>query len=122
MRTTPFLWSCVFIASLASASSLTAQTLSAAPKMLTVYRESVKAGRDVEHAKHETQFPAIDEKTKSPFVYLALTSINGPSEAWYVYPAESAADISAMMKRPEKDPLLGAEYARLARIDSEYIS
>lgn len=122
MRTTPLLVPSVFLLALSQLSFVAAQTLSAPPKMLIVYRESVKVGRDTEHSKHESQFVAIDTKTKSPFYYLGLGSINGPSEAWYVYPVESAADVGAMMKRAEKDPLLGAEYARLARIDSDYIS
>ena len=92
------------------------------PKLLTITREAVKVGRAAEHAKHEAGWPAAYEKAKSPDYYLALTSLTGPNEAWYIAPAESYAALGESMKREDKDPVLSAELARLSLADAEYIS
>jgi len=93
----------------------------AQPKMLTIIREEVKPGRGPDHAKHEAGWPAAFEKAKSPDFYLAMTSMTGPNEAWYVIAQESHAAISETMKREDKDPVLSAELARLALRDAEFI-
>jgi hypothetical protein len=94
----------------------------AQPKILTVVREHVKVGRSAEHSKFEASYPAAFEKAKSPDYYLAMTSLTGPSEAWYVIPNESHAAIGESMKREDKDPVLSAELNRLELADAEYIS
>lgn len=92
------------------------------PKMITIVREEVKVGRAAEHARHEAGWPAAYEKAKSPDYYLAMTSLTGPNEAWYVIPWESHAALADSMKRDDKDPVLSAELARLALADAEYTS
>lgn len=92
------------------------------PKLLTIVREEVKPGRGSEHAKHEAGWPAAYEKAKSPDFYLALTSMTGPPEAWYLSSQESHAAVAKTMKREDKDPVLSAELARLALADADYIS
>lgn len=91
------------------------------PKLLTIIRESVKAGRGPDHARHEAGWPAAYEKANSTDYYLAITSMTGPSEAWYLVPWESHAAQAESMKREDKDPVLGAELARLAARDAEFI-
>jgi hypothetical protein len=92
------------------------------PKLITIYCEQVKVGLNAEHAKHEAGWPAAYEKAKSPDYYLAMTSLTGPNEAWYVIPSESHAAFGEAMKREDKDPVLGAKLAKLARGDAKYIS
>jgi hypothetical protein len=87
------------------------------PKLLTIVREEVKVGRNAEHAKHEAGWPAAYEKAKSTDCYLAMTSLTGPNEAWYVIPWESHAAIAASMKRDDKNPVLSAELDRLSLAD-----
>lgn len=91
------------------------------PKLLTVVREEVKVGRTEEHARHETGWPAAYEKSKSTDYYLALSSMTGSPEVWYMIPAESHAQIAESMKRDDKDPVLSAELARLAHADAEFV-
>jgi len=91
------------------------------PKLLTIVREEVKPGRALDHAKHEAGWPAAFEKAKSPTYYIALTSLTGPSEAWYVVPYDSHAAISESMKREDNDPILSAELSRLAQRDAEFV-
>ena len=92
------------------------------PTLLTIVREDVKLGRDVEHARFEAAWPAAYAKAKSPFYYLAFVSMTGPNEAWYVVPAASHAAIADGMKRDAADPALTAELERLSRGDAEFIN
>ncbi len=92
------------------------------PKIVTIVREHIKVGRAADHGKFEAAYPAAYEKAKSPDYYLAMTSLTGPSEAWYVVPNESYAAIGETMKRDAKDPVLSAELDRLALADAEYIT
>jgi hypothetical protein len=92
------------------------------PKFITIIREEVKVGRNAEHARLESGWPVALEKAKSPDYYLAMTSLTGPNEAWFVTPWESHAAVAESMKREDKDPVLSAEMARLTLGDAEYTS
>lgn len=51
-----------------------------------------------------------------------MTSMTGPSEAWYIIPNESHAAIGESMKRDDKDPVLTAELNRLGLGDAWHIT
>lgn len=91
------------------------------PKYITIVRESVKPGRAADHAKHEAGWPAAFEKAKSPDYYLAMTSLTGSPEAWYVSTWESHAALGESMKREAKDEALSKQLERLAAGDAEFI-
>ena len=92
------------------------------PKFVHIFREQVKPGRAGEHAKWEAGWPAAFEKAKSPFNYIALQSITGPPEVWYVSPLASQAAYGEMIAAEVKDPALAAELERLAKGDGEFLS
>ena len=70
-----------------------AQTLpTTQPNLLQIIREEVKLGHGADHTKTEAGWPAAFEKAKSPYFYLALTSMTGTNEVWYVIPYESRRD------------------------------
>lgn len=92
------------------------------PNRLTIIREQVKVGHAAGHAKHEAGWPAAYAKAKSPDYYIALTSMTGSTEAWYLSPFESCAAEAASMKRDAKDTVLSAELDRLALGDAEFIT
>jgi hypothetical protein len=92
------------------------------PNMLTIVREEVKLGRDVDHQRIEAGWPAAYEKAKSPDYYLALMSTTGAPEAWYVSAYESHRAMGDSMKREDADAALTAELARLRRADADVIS
>lgn len=92
------------------------------PNRLTIIREQVKAGQGAAHAKHEAGWPAAYAKANSPDYYISLTSMTGPTEAWYLVPFASHAAEAASMKRDAKDPVLSAELDRLAQADADFIS
>lgn len=92
------------------------------PQLLTIYREQVKPGRAAEHERIEAGWPAAYAKAKSPTYYLAMTSLTGPGEAWFLTPYATNAAIAEDMKRESSDTVLAAELARLSRADAEVLN
>jgi hypothetical protein len=91
------------------------------PKFVHIFRESVKAGRSAEHAKWEAGWPAAFEKAQSKFPYIALTSLTGPLEAWFISPFANQAAVGEMLAA-EADPALAPELERLSKGDAEFVS
>ena len=52
---------------------------------------SVSPGKRRWYSSNEAGWPAAYEKAKSPYHYIALQSITGPSEVWYVVPLANQA-------------------------------
>lgn len=92
------------------------------PNLLQIYREEVKVGHGAEHEKVEVGWPAAYQKAKSPYYYLALVSLSGPPEAWFVTPFESHAALGESLKFERGNPALAAELARLQRADAEHVT
>ena len=109
---------------LSSAGSALAQTglPTSQPNLLQIYREEVKVGHGAEHEKLEVGWPAAYEKAKSPYYYLALVSMSGTAEAWFVAPFESHAALGESLKFERGNPTLSAELARLQRADAEHLT
>jgi hypothetical protein len=92
------------------------------PKFLSIVREQVKTGRAADHAKWEAGWPAAYAKAKNPYNYIALVSVTGPSEAWYVSPYATQAAYGDAMSREDSDATLRGELDRLSRGDADFIS
>jgi hypothetical protein len=108
---------------LASFASFAADDLpTTQPKVLSIIREKVKMGQNAAHARNEQGWPAALEKAKHPYYYLALTSISGPNEAWYIIPYASNAQMGDEFKRADDNPVLSAELDRLSADDAQYVS
>jgi hypothetical protein len=91
------------------------------PARLTIYREQVKVGRAADHERIEAGWPAAFAKAKSPSYYLAMTSLTGPSEAWFMTPFASNAAEGDELKLESADTVLAAELTRLSRADADVI-
>jgi hypothetical protein len=110
------------VLSMAAAGAAVAQTLpTTQPAYLQIFCEDVKVGHGAEHAKVEAGWPAAYEKAKSPYTYIALTSMTGPSQAWFVVPFESHEAMEDAMKRDEEAPL-AATLDGLRRSDAEHLT
>ena len=92
------------------------------PALIQIFREQVKLGRAAEHARIEAGWPAAFAKAKSPNHYLAMTSLTGASEAWFIVPYASNAVAADEMKLEESDTTLAAELQRLSRADAEVLN
>ena len=106
----------------AGATTAFAQSLpTTQPNLLQIYREEVKLGHGADHTKVEAGWPAAFEQAKSPYTYIALESMTGPNEVWFVSPFESHKAMEDSQKR-ESDPALAASLARLSKADAEHIT
>jgi hypothetical protein len=92
------------------------------PNLLTITREDVKTGHNAAHAAHEVGWPAAYAKAKSPYYYLAMVSMTGPNEAWYISSYASHAAYGESMKMESDNAALTAELARLSRADADHIN
>ena len=92
------------------------------PNLISITREEVKTGHNAMHATHEAGWPAAFAKAKSPNYYLAMVSVTGPNEAWYVAPFASHSALGESMKLQTTDPTLRAELDRLERVDADHIN
>jgi hypothetical protein len=108
---------------LSTASGLLAQTPMppGPPKVLQIFREEVKPGKGPAHQKWETGWPKAFAKANWPTNYLAMTSVTGPSEAWFLTGYESFAAWQKDRENMDKSPLK-SEDERLTQGDGEFLS
>jgi hypothetical protein len=107
----------------ASSSTVAAQGMpTSQPGMLTIFVEKVKPGMDAAHAANEAGWPAAYAKVNSPWNYLAISSMTGESEVWFMTPYASFAAEGENMKHDAADPGLSAEQDRLWAADGQYLS
>ena len=92
------------------------------PNLIQITREEVKTGHNAMHSAFEAGWPAAYAKAKSPYYYLAMVSITGPNEAWYVSPFPSHAAIGESMKFESDNQALSADLARLQKGDADHIN
>jgi hypothetical protein len=92
------------------------------PSVLTIFREEVKYGHSAAHETLEAGWPAAFAKAKSPHSYIAITSITGPNEAWFLQPFADWKGLGESMKLESGDPVLAAELARLSKADAEHVN
>jgi hypothetical protein len=88
------------------------------PPVIQIIRESIKEGRSAAHEKVETDYARMFRKNKFPFHYLALTSMTGPGEAWFVSAFPSFAAVEESDKEFQK-PAFKAENDLLDARDGE---
>jgi hypothetical protein len=113
---------CLAAVVMASATTALAQSLpTSQPNILQIFREEVKVGHTADHAKVEAGWPAAFEKAKSPYTYIALVSMTGRDEAWFVVPFESHQAIADSLKR-EEEPTLAPVLERLSKADADQVS
>jgi hypothetical protein len=106
----------------AAASALAQGVPTKQPTFLHIFREQVKPGRSGDHAKWEAGWPAAYEKAKAPYNYIALASVTGPNEVWYVTTLASQAAYGEMVASESKNAALSAELDRLQKGDGEFLS
>ena len=92
------------------------------PSLLTIIREEVKPGRAAEHARNEAGWPAAFGRANDPNTYLAMASITGEPEVWYVIPSTSNATYGESLTRYDDNAAVTAELDRLSRADAEFIN
>jgi len=92
------------------------------PSLITIIREEVKAGRNADHAKIEAGWPAAFGKANSPDYYLAMVSMTGTPEAWFVIPSANHAAYDQYNRRYDNNAAMTAELDRLSRADADVLN
>ena len=112
---------CLF---LALASQLAAQTGQQAPQgpppVLFIFREEVKASRGGAHEKLEAGYVRALQRANWPTHSLAISSISGPHDAWFMTGYESYAAMEKDHMAMEKNAELMSEFERLDAADAEF--
>jgi hypothetical protein len=90
------------------------------PDVVGIQIEEIKVGHGGDHRITESLWPAALAKAKSAFPYIALSSMSGKPEVWFVAPFESHAKVAESME--EGGQLLADELSRIAKVDAEHLS
>jgi hypothetical protein len=61
------------------------------PNLLVIYREEVRPGKGAAHSANEAAWAAAFAKGQAAMQWLGMTSVSGPSEAWFLSGYDSYA-------------------------------
>ena len=89
------------------------------PKILQIFREEVKPGRQPAHEKSEAGWSAALRKANNKGYYLVISS---GDQVWSLNPYPSFAALEAQNKEDEANTALGAEIDRVWAADGELLS
>lgn len=90
------------------------------PKVLSIFREEIKAGRGTAHAKLETGYVRALQKAKWPVYSLAMTATAGGTDAWFVNAYDSFAAMEKDRQNMDKNAQLSADFERLDGLDADF--
>ena len=93
-----------------------------ANNVLSIYRESVKAGKGPAHDAHETAWAGALVAAKSPNRFIAATALTGPSEIWYIAAYPGWADLEKANATAISNPALAAIQKQYVPAESEYLN
>jgi hypothetical protein len=93
-----------------------------APNIIQIIVEDIKLGHGAAHEANETGWPKAYRASNVRLNYLAMTSMTGRPEAWYItgYPSMEAWE--KQNKAEAADATLSAELQRLSEADAEHVS
>jgi len=92
------------------------------PPLLLIVREEVKPGHGGPHAATESAWARAVAKGKSTDHYLGMTSLTGPSEAWFIMGYASYADWEVKQHELDKNLALMKEVDKIAMEDGEHLT
>lgn len=90
------------------------------PKILSMFREDIKAGRGAAHENVEIGYVRAMQKAKYPVYYLAMTAAFGGSDAWFVTAYDSFAALQKDRDDQNKNAQLTADTQRMDAMDAEF--
>lgn len=95
-----------------------AQTSMEPRKIIKIIREDIKPGHEVAHERIEAGYVRTLAKAKYPN-YWGMTSMTGPSEAWFIEPYDSYAALGEARNAYISSPTIKAELDQLDARDGE---
>lgn len=92
------------------------------PTLLLIYREEVKPGKGAAHSANEQAWAAAFAKGQAPTQWLAMTTVSGPSEAWFLSAFDSYAAIQKNQDAVDASPALTADEEKYSAQDGELLN
>ena len=99
-----------------------AQSPAPPPKVIRIFEESVKVGKNAAHEKLETSWAKTWAAAKWPGQSLAMKTIAGPPQAWFIEPHDSMASIEKLNRDAEKMTALTAQTDLLSAQDGDLLT
>lgn len=96
-----------------------AQETPALPKVLRIFREEIKQGRNAAHEKSEASWSKVLGKYKYTAHSIGCDVIAGPTEAWFFEAHDSMMSIQNVVNMAEKNAAMKADFANLDGVDGE---
>jgi len=112
---------CVFISAALQAAGQQ-PTNTPPPKVLSIFREDVKASRASAHKKLEAGYVAALRKANWPVYGIALTPVAGPSDAWFMTGYDSFEAWEKDVLAEQKNATLSAALDRASVADGDLLS
>jgi hypothetical protein len=109
-------------ATLATAQSPMPAGPTSPPTIIQRFREMVKVGRADAHEANERAWAAAYAKTKLPYYSIALTSMTGPNDAWWLSGWQSFKQYDDANAALAKNKEFQASNSQLSAKDAEYVS
>ena len=92
------------------------------PNLLVIYREETKPGRGAAHAANEAAWAAAFAKAGAAERWLAMTTVAGPSEAWFLSGYASYEEYEKAQKAMEANAVVTAEGDKFSALDGELLN
>jgi hypothetical protein len=92
------------------------------PAVIRIFEENVKVGKNAVHEKLETNWVKAFAAAKWPGQTLAMKTIAGPPQAWFIEPHESMASVEKLAKDTEKMTALTAQTDLLSAQDGDLLT
>ncbi len=108
---------------IATPAALVAQAAPMPPtSVLSVFRESVKVGKGAAHDAHEAAWARALIAAKTTDRFIAMTSLSGPNEIWYLATYPTWADYQKTNDANRANAALSAIDKQYRPAESEYLS
>ena len=91
------------------------------PKVLEIVREEIKPGYSAMHEGNEAAWTRALMAAKAPNHFLAMTSVTGPIEAWFITAHDSFEGWEKDIKAGDK-PELQSIFAKYLRAEAEWVN
>jgi hypothetical protein len=92
------------------------------PAVLVIYREEVRPGRGAAHAANEGAWAAAFTKAGAPQRWLGMTTVAGPTEAWFLSGYASYEEFQRSEDAIDANPALTAETDKFSAQDGELVN
>jgi hypothetical protein len=109
-------------ASVAAQGSSTPQASDSPPNLVVIYREEVRPGKAAAHTVNEQAWAAAFTKGQAPIRWLAMTTVAGPNEAWFLSPYESYAAFQKVEDAMQASAALTADQDKYSSQETDILS